>query len=502
MSEGNTSSSTTDVSTGSCPKGSRENVPSPDAADQSPALKRRRTKEAPLPSYQSDSESIPDPNQRTFLGNQAHHNLFLKLLCGDLLRSDYDLCVRCATLHPPLQPPTKHVETQLTRFCQGHYIDYLPRGPDNGYNFLLSHIATAFEQKAFDPQFAVSHLARKFQIQHGQVQYTLSTTADWIDGNLILRHDHQFGPFLEKTFLDDYLGTYPLRVCPHQSTTSESMTKRLFHPYEWHWPAFTSSGRRASGQSSEIQEDAWNNRAGKEADGNDVHALVRWPNRPDHLLMVKGVDLGLPHRARGGAGTTSEASSSPSLGGGVEEGGGGGGGEDDGSDDDVEDNTIHGGGHDTWYTTSAIVLVIVSLPVLARAGGGIVPSERTTFATAFSQRSQPHQNVKEKGRGRTGAVAPEEAVAAAPPGPSRPRGGDGGRLVVIGRRRGRWLHGGGMGLSAGPSPLVGLVTGITGEGRERGEIVPLVSDLGPIAVACSPFGGIGPTGGGTVLGET
>ncbi|KAK7955825.1 uncharacterized protein PG986_005047 [Apiospora aurea] len=294
---GDSSTSTSDVSTGSYPKPKlpHQYEPSHDVADQSRALKRRKTTETPSPSHQSANGLIQVPNQRTFLvklppeilkniaelmppstaacltltcklalavlgtqwltnyrdlvsGNkrnhpaaQAHHNVFLKPLCRDLRPSDYEMCVPCASLHSPIKPPTEHRETRLTRFCQGHYIDYLPRTPDNGYNLLLGHVASAFEQKAFDAKFAVSHLARKFQAQHGQVQYTLSTSADWISGKLILRHEHQFGPFLGPTCLDDYLRTYPRRVCPHQSTASAPAPDGHVNPRACNLPAFKRS---------------------------------------------------------------------------------------------------------------------------------------------------------------------------------------------------------------------------------------------------------------------
>lgn len=141
---------------------------------------------------------------------------------GDIL----DYCPRCNTLHPPLQPPRSHRETKLTKWCFGQdaMIDYLPQDAVHGYNPLFVHIANAMEESE---DFAskgcngplIDTLSGDFTIAKRSLSWRLVSSAQRIDGNLILRHVHTLqttaGGNLNGTDLLDL----PIRLCPHQSTT-------------------------------------------------------------------------------------------------------------------------------------------------------------------------------------------------------------------------------------------------------------------------------------------
>lgn len=259
-------------------KRARQASPPQDTMDQPVQPKRKRKKEKETPSYlcRSDNDIASDPNRLTFLGKlppeilmevanvspistavcltltcklllaalgtqwwtrylnmlkpghrdfnfdlDENHALFLKLLCRDLRPSDYEYCARCIALHAPLKPPAEHVKAKMTQICQGRYIDYLPRGPNGGYNLMLAHIATAFEQKVFDARFALKHLAGAHQMSSGNLRYTMTTTANWVQENLILRHEYKFTAAPGTSFDPEDILNLPLRLCPHQSTTRD-----------------------------------------------------------------------------------------------------------------------------------------------------------------------------------------------------------------------------------------------------------------------------------------
>ncbi|KAK8052423.1 hypothetical protein PG993_003808 [Apiospora rasikravindrae] len=165
-----------------------------------------------------------------------HHRFFLQLLCRDAKHSEYELCARCNVLHPPLKPPTNHIETKLTKSCQGRSIDYRLRSQGGRYNLLLAHVTTAFKLKAFDAQFAVSHLAGADMYRNYYHQCDISTRADWINGNLILRHEYRFSPIHGHDIGVFSILDRPLRLCPHQYTQEED-------PPESHGPPDPRHGR-------------------------------------------------------------------------------------------------------------------------------------------------------------------------------------------------------------------------------------------------------------------
>lgn len=153
----------------------------------------------------------------------TNHVLFLKSLCRDMRYPNYTFCLRCTALHTPLKPPAEHVKTRLTQSCQGRSIDYLPRGLNGGYNLLLAHIFTAFNQSVLDARGkrSLDYLAGTYQMSNANLRCTITTTAAWVKDNLILRHKYTFtaatGSFLNP---EDILNL-PLRLCPHQSTSKQ-----------------------------------------------------------------------------------------------------------------------------------------------------------------------------------------------------------------------------------------------------------------------------------------
>ncbi|KAK8128850.1 hypothetical protein PG984_009958 [Apiospora sp. TS-2023a] len=271
----NTSTSQPSVSTSQRGrKRACQNSPPQETMDQPAQPQRKKKKETPSYLCRSDNDIASDPNRHTFLGRlppeilmevanvspittavcltltcklalatlgtqwwtryltlvkqgqrdetiYANHVLFLKLLCQDVKPSEYEFCLLCTALHAPLKPPAEHVKTKLTQSCQGHYIDYLPRGPNGGYNLLLAHIATAFERKFLDAKYSLEHLAGTHHMSNANLRYTMTTTADWVKDNLILRHEYIFnappGSYLDP---GDILNL-PLRLCPHQSTSRQ-----------------------------------------------------------------------------------------------------------------------------------------------------------------------------------------------------------------------------------------------------------------------------------------
>lgn len=151
---------------------------------------------------------------------------FIELLsrdCGDVL----DFCQRCDTLHPPLQPPRSHRETKLTKWCFGQdaMIDYLPQDALHGYNPVFQHIANAIEEsKDFAKKGAVGPLIDSlygsFTIVRGDIIWSLESSAQRIDGSLLLKHVHTFWSPKRRRLNPADLLALPIRLCPHQSTTT------------------------------------------------------------------------------------------------------------------------------------------------------------------------------------------------------------------------------------------------------------------------------------------
>ncbi|KAF3040550.1 hypothetical protein E8E12_009193 [Didymella heteroderae] len=153
-------------------------------------------------------------------------NGFIELLArdwGDVL----DFCERCDTLHPPLPPPRSHRETKLTKWCLGQeaMIDYLPKDAAHGYNPVFVHIANAIgESQDFASKGAtgplVDTMSGSFTITKDDLTWSLDSSAQRIDGNLVVKHVHTFRSQTRKSLGQADLLNLPIRLCPHQSTTT------------------------------------------------------------------------------------------------------------------------------------------------------------------------------------------------------------------------------------------------------------------------------------------
>lgn len=150
---------------------------------------------------------------------------------GDIL----EFCVRCDTLHPPLQPPRSHRVTKLTKWCLGQdaIIDYLPNDASHGYIPVFQHIANAIEEsKNFsrkqDVGPPVDSLSGSFAVAKGNIAWGMTSSAQRIDGCLVLKHVHSFRSRTNQQLSPTDLLGLPIRLCPHQSTTT-AMPERSHH---------------------------------------------------------------------------------------------------------------------------------------------------------------------------------------------------------------------------------------------------------------------------------
>ncbi|KAG9198084.1 hypothetical protein G6514_000586 [Epicoccum nigrum] len=162
--------------------------------------------------------------EKQWLMDTAQFHELLARDWGDIL----DYCARCNTLHPPLQPPRSHRETKLTKWCFGQdaMIDYLPQDAVHGYNPLFVHIANAMEESK---EFAtkgkngplIDTLFGDFTITKQSISWRLVSSAQRVDGNLVLRHVHTIQNTMHGSLDGIDLLNLPIRLCPHQSTTKQ-----------------------------------------------------------------------------------------------------------------------------------------------------------------------------------------------------------------------------------------------------------------------------------------
>lgn len=168
-------------------------------------------------------------------------NGFIELLArdwGDIL----DFCERCDTLHPPLPPARSHRETKLTKWCLGQeaMIDYLPGDATHGYNPVFVHIANAMgESQDFASKGAVGPLidtmSGSFTITKGSLAWSLDSSAQRVDGNLLIKHVQTFRSLTRKSVGVSDLLALPIRLCPHQSTTRTTPKPSLNLRGSYYW---------------------------------------------------------------------------------------------------------------------------------------------------------------------------------------------------------------------------------------------------------------------------
>lgn len=153
--------------------------------------------------------------------------LFLNLLARDWTNT-LKFCPGCNTLHPQLQPARSHRETKLTKLCFGQdaMIDYLPDDESHGYKPVFTHISDAVkasEEYASkqDTGPKISTLAGEFTITKRDIAWSLTSTGQCVTGNLIIKHVHTLQSKLNRSLRATDILCLPIRLCPHQSTTTE-----------------------------------------------------------------------------------------------------------------------------------------------------------------------------------------------------------------------------------------------------------------------------------------
>lgn len=68
---------------------------------------------------------------------------------------------------------------------------------------------------------AIDALAGDFTITKGSVSWGLASSGRRVDGNLVIKHVHTFQSAGKKPLCATDLLSLPIRLCPHQSTTTE-----------------------------------------------------------------------------------------------------------------------------------------------------------------------------------------------------------------------------------------------------------------------------------------
>ncbi|KAE8343177.1 hypothetical protein BDV24DRAFT_172943 [Aspergillus arachidicola] len=150
----------------------------------------------------------------------------VELLQRDIPGSEY--CPRCETLHPPLRPPRDHRETKWTKLCMGQLasIDYWPQTPSGGYSLVWEHILDAFKSQPASLGLGrpIPLFQGDFTFNKGFMIYRLSSSAQWIDRNLVLTQEHhlRISDSQARTLQATHITSLPFRVCAHLSTTDVS----------------------------------------------------------------------------------------------------------------------------------------------------------------------------------------------------------------------------------------------------------------------------------------
>ncbi|KAI1101485.1 hypothetical protein F4804DRAFT_343970 [Jackrogersella minutella] len=137
-------------------------------------------------------------------------SVFMELLGHDVKGLGFESCKACNTLHPPLKRPSEHRQNKLTKYCWGQdaIVDYLPQD-ENGLGYLYSTPS--------DSDSPIEYLSGSFKVPHPCLNYTVSSSARRVSGNLIIRHDYRFSHSSPRS---------PLRVsvagiCSHQTTSTD-----------------------------------------------------------------------------------------------------------------------------------------------------------------------------------------------------------------------------------------------------------------------------------------
>ncbi|KAK3986091.1 hypothetical protein QBC44DRAFT_248915 [Cladorrhinum sp. PSN332] len=175
---------------------------------------------------------------------RVDRKVLLDQLSADTTYAPLTYCALCNILHPPFQPPQTHKITKGTHTCfryQNGVIDYLPFSHNykTGYSLVWQHIKNAFDSQEFNSHTRrkivdIPYLSGEFENRTPQISYNLVSSAKRIHQNLILKHEHGFTFFPEKDNNKqinplEALGL-PIRICPHQSTSTSPPHDRWFDP--------------------------------------------------------------------------------------------------------------------------------------------------------------------------------------------------------------------------------------------------------------------------------
>ncbi|KAL4802017.1 hypothetical protein BDV18DRAFT_148061, partial [Aspergillus unguis] len=108
-------------------------------------------------------------------------------------------------------------------------MDYWPQTPDGGYSVVYPHIKSAFETRPdSSDSSAIDLFAGDFTIQQGAVTFQLTSSASWIDRNLILKQ--QFRLTKSNGTLNALdITSLPLRLCAHLTTSTAQPPEVLLY---------------------------------------------------------------------------------------------------------------------------------------------------------------------------------------------------------------------------------------------------------------------------------
>jgi hypothetical protein len=161
---------------------------------------------------------------------------FLSILSRDL--KEWDFCATCKMLHPALKSPREFRPKKNMKPCLSAegFIDYHPMSGEDGYILTFEHIQKALQESAttkMDGQIADSHLNGSYTITYPNWQssrpasYNLTFSSTRTGGNLILQITHRFSPrSIHKPLQPEDILDIPLRLCPHQTTSTFVHTER------------------------------------------------------------------------------------------------------------------------------------------------------------------------------------------------------------------------------------------------------------------------------------
>ncbi|KAL4864076.1 hypothetical protein BDV12DRAFT_205920 [Aspergillus spectabilis] len=155
------------------------------------------------------------------LYNETHGPL-CELLQRDLPGFEY--CPCCEMLHPPIKPPHAHRTTKFTKLCLGQSgtIDIWPQTAEGGYSLVYTHIEEAFEFKCTGLRMSegIDLFTGDFTVPLGAASYRLSSSARWVEQNLVLRQEHRLRRATESPLQAVDITSLPFRVCAHLTTTT------------------------------------------------------------------------------------------------------------------------------------------------------------------------------------------------------------------------------------------------------------------------------------------